>query len=86
MRKLTLLIMAAAVVLATLGAAQDQDAKWHEIEATMAGAKGVVEFDGKKVLEFEDPTFKDAGKVGLWTKSDASSSFDDFSIEWHRAK
>ena len=27
----------------------------------------------------EDVTFKDAGKLGLWTKADSVTLFDDFS-------
>ena len=36
-------------------------------------------FNGKKLFEVEDETFKDAGKVGLWTKADSVMLFDDFS-------
>jgi len=32
--------------------------------------------DGKKYLETKDDTFKEAGKVGLWTKADAQTLFD----------
>jgi hypothetical protein len=35
--------------------------------------------DGKKALDWADDTFKDAGKVGVWTKSDSVTLFDDFS-------
>ena len=38
-----------------------------------------VTFDGKKALEWDDATFKDAGKVGVWTKADSVTAFDDFS-------
>jgi hypothetical protein len=31
-------------------------------------------------LDARDGTFKDAGKVGLWTKADSVIAFDDFSI------
>ena len=34
---------------------------------------------GKKALEWDDDTFKDAGKVGVWTKADSVTLFDDFS-------
>ena len=37
-----------------------------------------VTFDGKKALEWDDSTFKDAGKVGVWTKADSVTLFDDF--------
>ena len=31
--------------------------------------------------EAKDDTFPKAGKVGLWTKADARTSFDDFSAK-----
>jgi uncharacterized protein (TIGR03067 family) len=36
--------------------------------------------DGKKALEVEDSTLRDAGKIGLWSKSDARSYFDDLTV------
>lgn len=57
---------------------------WHEIEVTQKGAKIVVELDDKQVLAVEDATFKDGGKVGLWTKADASSWFDNLVIAWKK--
>ncbi len=35
--------------------------------------------DGNKALDWDDDTFKDAGKVGVWTKADSVTLFDDFS-------
>ena len=43
------------------------------------GSQFVVTFDGKKVIEASDESFKDAGKAGLWTKADSVTLFDDFS-------
>jgi hypothetical protein len=34
--------------------------------------------NGHKLFEVEDETFKDAGKVGVWTKADSVMLFDDF--------
>lgn len=51
--------------------------QWYEVRAVMAGDKIECYVDGKKFLDVKDDTFKDAGKVGLWTKADASSSFDN---------
>ena len=34
--------------------------------------------DGKKVIEASDESFKDVGKVGVWTKADSVTLFDDF--------
>jgi hypothetical protein len=36
--------------------------------------------DGTKYLDVKDSTFTKAGKVGLWSKSDAQTYFDDFKV------
>ena len=53
---------------------------WHTIKLDAAGDHFVVTYDGAKVLDATDQTFKGAGKVGLWTKADSVIAFDDFSI------
>jgi hypothetical protein len=50
--------------------------EWHTIRITMTGDAIECFLDGKKHLQAKDDTFKDAGKVGLWTKSDAQTHFD----------
>ena len=52
---------------------------WHTMRVEFVGKKFTVLFNGKKLFEVEDETFKDAGKVGLWTKADSVMLFDDFS-------
>jgi hypothetical protein len=42
-----------------------------------------VWYDGNKVLDAKDDTFKDPGKVGLWTKADSVIEFDNFTVEGH---
>jgi hypothetical protein len=59
---------------------------WHTLQARMRGATIEISFDGKVLLTHSDSTFPAAGKVGLWTKADASSSFDDLTVSWPRAK
>ena len=56
---------------------------WHTLKLEAAGNHFVVWFDGTKVLDATDETFKDAGRVGLWTKADSVIEFDDFIIEGH---
>src|SRR6266446_532475 len=51
---------------------------WHTLRVDFKGSHFVVTFDGKKVIEWDDETFKDAGKVGVWTKADSVTLFDDF--------
>jgi 3-keto-disaccharide hydrolase len=51
---------------------------WHTLRVDFSGNHFTVTFDGKKALEWDDNTFKDAGKVGVWTKADSVTLFDDF--------
>ena len=51
--------------------------KWFTLRVRMKGNEITCYCNGKKWLEAKDDTFKDAGMIGLWTKADASSSFDD---------
>jgi len=53
------------------------DTKWHTLRVTMTGAQITCYFDGTKYLEVEDSTFAEPGKIGLWSKADAQSYFDD---------
>src|SRR5216117_1907033 len=51
---------------------------WHTLRVDFSGNHFTVTFDGKKALEWDDNTFKNAGKVGVWTKADSITEFDDF--------
>ena len=50
---------------------------WHEIRVSMMGNHIECFYDGKPALEAMDDTFTAAGQVGLWTKADAVTAFDD---------
>jgi hypothetical protein len=39
-----------------------------------------VYHDGRKLYEVEDTTFTRAGKVGVWTKADSVTYFDDLTV------
>jgi hypothetical protein len=52
--------------------------QWHSLRVEFQGNHFTVTFDGKKALEWDDSTFQDAGKVGVWTKADSVTLFDDF--------
>jgi hypothetical protein len=52
---------------------------WHTLRVNFAGKEFTVAFDGHKVIEASDDSFPDAGKVGVWTKADSVTLFDDFS-------
>ncbi len=55
-------------------------AAWHEIRVEARNNSITVEFDGKAFVEAQDDSLPDAGMVGLWTKADASTSFDDLRV------
>jgi hypothetical protein len=52
---------------------------WHTLRVDFAENKFIVTFNGQKVIEATDESFPDAGKVGVWTKADSVTLFDDFS-------
>ena len=54
---------------------------WYTLQATMRGAHIECWLDGKRLLTTDDSTFAEAGKVGLWSKADAQSHFDDLQVE-----
>jgi len=54
--------------------------EWHELRVEVVGNKIACYYDGTKKIEATDDTFKDAGKVGLWTKADSVTSFDDLKV------
>ncbi len=51
---------------------------WHTLRVDFAGNKFTVTFDGAKVIEATDESFANAGKVGVWTKADSVTEFDNF--------
>ncbi len=60
--------------------------EWHRIEIEHVGDRIEAEFDGEELLVVADSTFGDAGMVGLWTKADAATAFDDFEVKRENGK
>ncbi len=56
------------------------DGRWHTLRITMTGREILGYFDGKKLLVAEDSTYLEAGRIGLWSKADARTSFDDLTV------
>jgi hypothetical protein len=54
---------------------------WHALRFEAKGPHLKIAFDGKVVIEMDDTTFAGPGQVGLWTKADSVSAFDDLKIE-----
>ena len=51
---------------------------WHTLRVDFKDNRFIVTFNGQKVIEASDGSFADAGKVGVWTKADSVTLFDDF--------
>ncbi len=60
--------------------------EWHTLKLGVTGKHFRVVFDGKLLFEADDDTFGEAGKVGLWTKADSVTYFDDFKIAGYDAR
>src|SRR5258708_5051139 len=54
--------------------------EWHELRVEIVGNKITCYYDGRKKIEATDDAFKEAGKVGLWTKADSITYFDDLRV------
>ena len=50
---------------------------WHSLRADMCGDHIEVYFDGQKLIDAHDSRFTFPGKVGVWTKADSYTLFDD---------
>jgi len=53
---------------------------WHRIRIEHDGDEIRCYFDGRALFTVRDGTFPDPGGVGVWTKADAATSFDDFIV------
>jgi hypothetical protein len=53
-------------------------AKWSTLRAEFHGNLFSISLNGTRLFEAEDDTFKDGGAVGVWTKADSVTLFDDF--------
>ena len=52
--------------------------QWHKLRAEFRGPHITLHFDGKQVLETDDAALEGSGKIGVWTKADSVTLFDDF--------
>jgi hypothetical protein len=54
---------------------------WCRLRVTMKGDHIVCYLDGVKLLDICDATFPGPGKIGLWSKSDAQTEFDELKLQ-----
>jgi len=58
--------------------------KWHRLDVSVQGSLFTVYLDGKELFSVQDSSITRAGLTGLWTKADAVTYFDNFSIKNNR--
>src|SRR5207237_1201672 len=54
--------------------------QWHTLRVVFRGKRIQVALDGKAYIEMDDDHIPGGGSVGVWTKADSVTSFDDFSF------
>jgi hypothetical protein len=54
--------------------------EWHTLAIEQRGSRITGYFDGQRVWESTDDAFSQPGGVGVWTKADAATFFDDLAI------
>jgi hypothetical protein len=55
--------------------------QWHTLRVEFSGKAIRVRLDGTQYIEVTDDHISGAGAVGVWTKADSVTAFDDFSYE-----
>jgi hypothetical protein len=55
--------------------------QWQTLGLGVQGDRLEVRLNGKVLFEAHDRTFEQAGKVGLWTKADSLTHFDNLQVE-----
>ncbi len=53
--------------------------QWHTLRVVAQGDHLVCYFNGQKLIDTQDATYG-KGKVGLWTKADSVTAFDDLMV------
>ena len=53
---------------------------WNTLAVDFKGNSFKVSFNGEMLFEVIDSTFIQSGKVGLWTKADSVTHFDNFQV------
>jgi hypothetical protein len=51
---------------------------WHTLRVNFLGVRIEVMLDGKSYIQLDDSHIAAAGAVGVWTKADSVTAFDDF--------
>jgi len=68
------------IQFATTERSEIKTGEWFRMKIVVKGDKVEGWLNGKKVIEGTDSHITEAGGIGLWSKADAASSFDDLAV------
>lgn len=54
--------------------------QWGDLRVVATGPHFEVSWNGTRLFDVEDATFSQPGRVGLWTKADSVTAFDDLTV------
>ena len=54
---------------------------WHTLKIELKMSHFTVSFNGQRLFVADDDSVPETGEIGLWTKSDSVTAFDDLNIE-----
>ena len=54
--------------------------QWNRLRVVFKDALYTVFFNGERLFDVEDQTFRQPGRTGLWTKADSQTWFNEFTI------
>jgi len=49
---------------------------WHTLRVEFQGSGAAVIFDGARLFTVQDDAFREAGKIGVWSKADSTTQFE----------
>jgi hypothetical protein len=61
-------------------AVEVQRSEWQELGLKVEGNQFVISLDGDELFMANDEIFSEEGRVGLWTKADSLTHFDDLIV------
>jgi hypothetical protein len=59
--------------------------QWHTLRVVAVGDRIQAYLNGQILIDHRDSRFR-AGQIGLWTKSDSVTAFDDLEIKSYNSK
>jgi hypothetical protein len=54
---------------------------WHGLRVVAQEDRFEIYWNDKRVIDARDQTFKEIGRIGVWTKADSVTYFDDLTVE-----